>query len=160
MGLELDLTPEAPDRVGRHALDDALLARRRRQRGMAPMGEEPPALARRPTGQSDDLVDLVGLERRRGTRTRRIAQSLGERQFLAGPQASAPALYGRAPKTQFPSRLVDADTRIGQQDGTRTHQALRRVVLSHDGFKTVAVFPGQIDGKGSAACHGKQVRAD
>jgi hypothetical protein len=56
---------------------------------------------------------------------------------------------------------VHADTRIGQQDDARTHhQALGRVVLSHDGFKTVAVFRGQIDGKGSAAGHGKQVRAD
>jgi hypothetical protein len=56
---------------------------------------------------------------------------------------------------------VDADTRTGQQDDARTqHQALRRVVLSHDGFKTVTVFRGQIDGKGSAAGHGKQVRAE
>ena len=161
MGLELDLTQEAPNGVGRDALDDALLARRRRQRGLAPMGEGPPALARRLTGQSDDLADLLGLECRRGTRTRRIAQSLGERLSRAGTPASAPALHGRAPKTQFPSRLVDADTRIGQQDDARTHhQALRRMVLSHDGFKTVTVFRGQIDGDSSAAGHGEQVQAD
>jgi len=56
---------------------------------------------------------------------------------------------------------VDPDTRIGQEDDARTHhQALRSVVLSHDGVKTVAVFRGQIDRKGSAAGHGKQVRAD
>jgi hypothetical protein len=70
-------------------------------------------------------------------------------------------LHGRTPKTQFPSRLVDADTRIGQEDDARPHhQALWRVVLSHDGFKTVAVFRGQIDGDSRAAGHGKQVRAD
>jgi hypothetical protein len=51
---------------------------------------------------------------------------------------------------------VDADTRIGQEDDACTHhQALRRVVLSHDGFKTAAVFRGQIDGDSSAAGHGK-----
>jgi len=161
VGLELDLAQEAPDGVAQDARDDALLARRRRQRGLAPMGEGPPALARRLTDQRDDLADLLGRERRRRTRARRIAQSLGERLPRAGTPAFAPALPGRAPETQFPRRLVHADTRIGLQDDARTHhQALRRVVLSYDGFKTAAAFRGQIDGDSSATGHGKQVRAD
>jgi len=65
-----------------------------------------------------------------------------------------------AHKTRFPSRLVDANTRIGQQDDVRTHhQALRRAVLSRDGLKTVTVSRRQIDGKGNAAGHGNQGRA-
>jgi hypothetical protein len=34
------------------------------------------------------------------------------------------------------------------------------MVLSHDGFKTVAVFRRQIDGDSSAAGHGEQVKAE
>ena len=96
-----------------------------------------------------------------GPRTRRIAQPFGERPPLAGKPAFAPALHGGAPDVQLPSRLVHTDTRIGQKDNARTHyQALRRVVLSHDGFKTVAVFRRQIDGDSSAAGHGEQVEAE
>ena len=106
-------------------------------------------------------TEVTGLVGRRGPRIRRIAQPFGERPPLAGKPAFAPGLQGCAPNVQLPSRLVHTDTRIGQKDDARTHhQALRRKVLSHDGFKTVAVFRRQIDADSSAAGHGEQVKAE
>jgi len=124
---------------------------------MGPMSEGQSALARRLTGQGDDLADLLGLECRRGTRTRCITQPLGERLPLARAPVFAPALHGRAPDVQLPSRLAYAASRASHEnDACAHHQTLRCVMLSHDGFKTVAVLCGDVDRGSSATGHSEQ----
>ena len=161
VGLELQLAQETPHRVGRDGLHDALFARRRGERPLGPMGEGPSARARWLTGQGDELADLLGLEGWRGAWARGVKQPLGEGLPFAATPAFAPTLHGRAPHLQPPGRLTHPDTVAGYQNDLRTqHQTLRRVTLPHNGFKTVAVFRGDMHGGSSAAGHGEQLRTD
>ena len=155
MGLDVDLTQEAPNGVGGNRRHDPALNGFGGQLRVRPAHQFALPTTRRLTGQGQDRTDLLRRKARRRAAARGIAQALPHRPIdrrLRPPPT--PAWHHHSPDSQAQRRRADTHTGIGLQQNTRPlHQRLRCQTFAYQRVQIVPLFLRQMNRFGYVSGH-------